>query len=244
LEEYIGSSDPRDVIVLADSGDDDKTIETAIVAKHGHVIISFSNTRRVTSDQRSLTTPPSRAWCHIATCFRNHRRLKWTTIRVRTNGANRKRMECRIRHTMGYLRYVGLVQLVCSEVTKRPDGRRQDLACHDGKATARQSVLGYRLRWAVELFHTDVKMHLGFEDVATRGFDAGPSHVHWVSCASILLHMAPPGVPADVKTIGATQRRIQEHLGHKEKRRILQQLTQIGGVQRDQDELRQALAGT
>ena len=159
-----------------------------------------------------------------------------------TNGAKRKRMEFRIRHTIGVLRYVGKVQLVCSEAKKRPDGRRKYLACNDVKATARQIVLGYRLRWAVELFHKDVKVHLGFEDVATSGFDAVQSHVHWVYCAYILLHMSPPGVPADVKSIGAKQRRIQEHLRHKEKRRILQQLTQIGGVQRDQDKLRQALA--
>ena len=96
----------------------------------------------------------------------------------------------------------GKVQLVCSEARKRPDGRRKYLACNDVKATARQIVFGYRLRWAVELFHKDVKMHLGFEDVATSGFDAVQSHVHWVYCAYILLHMSPPGVPPDVKSIG------------------------------------------
>jgi hypothetical protein len=79
----------------------------------------------VKSEALSLTTPKSRAWCPIAAFFRNHRRLKWTTIRVMTNGAKRKRMEFRIRHTMGYLRYVGKVQLVCSEPKKRPDGRRK-----------------------------------------------------------------------------------------------------------------------
>jgi len=78
-----------------------------------------------------------------------------------TNGAKRTRVAYRIRHTMGSLRYVGTVHLVCSEPRKRPDGRRKYLACNDVKATARQIVLGYRLRWAVELFHKDVKMHLG-----------------------------------------------------------------------------------
>ena len=96
----------------------------------------------------------------------------------------------------------------------------------------------------IELFQKDVKGHLGFEDVATSGFDAVQAHVHWVYCASILLHMSPPGVPAEVKSIGAKQRRIQENLGHKEKRRILQTLTQIGGVERYKDELRQALTGS
>jgi len=41
-------------------------------------------------------------------------------------------------------------------------------------------MLGYRLRWTMELFHKTVKQHLGFEDVATSGFDSVMSHVHWV----------------------------------------------------------------
>jgi len=152
-------------------------------------------------------------------------------------------VEFRIRHTMGYLRYVGKVQLVCSEPRKRPDGRRKYLACNDVKATARQIVLGYRLRWAVELFHKNVKQHLGFEEVATSGFDSVISHVHWVYCAYLLLQRSPPGVSPEVQGIGDKQRKLQAYLAHKEKRRILQKLTQIGGVNRYKDELRQALAG-
>jgi hypothetical protein len=242
LEDYIGSYDPRDVIVLADSGYDNKKIENAIANKHWNFIIALGKTRSVKSEMLYLTTPQSRAWCHIATFFRNHRRLKWKTIRVMTNGAKRKRMEFRIRHTMGSLRYVGQAQLVCSEPRKRPDGRRKYLACNDVKATARQIVLGYRLRWAVELFHKDVKQHLGFEEVATTSFDSVESHVHWVYCSYILLHMSLPGVSPDVKSLGDKQRQLQRVLAHKEKRRVLQKLTQIGGVQRYKDELRQALA--
>jgi hypothetical protein len=242
LEDYIGSYDPRDVIVLADSGYDNKKIENAIANKHWNFIIALGKTRSVKSEMLYLTTPQSRAWCHIATFFRNHRRLKWKTIRVMTNGAKRKRMEFRIRHTMGYLRYVGQAQLVCSEPRKRPDGRRKYLACNDVKATARQIVLGYRLRWAVELFPKDVKQHLGFEDVATTSFDSVESHVHWVYCSYILLHMSLPGVSPDVKSLGDKQRQLQRVLANKEKRRVLQKLTQIGGVQRYKDELRQALA--
>lgn len=243
LEDYIGSYDPRDVLVLADSGYDDKKIENAVAKKHWNFIIALGKTRSVKSETLYLTTPQSRAWCHIATFFRHHRRLKWQTIRVMTNGAKRKRVEFRIRHTMGYLRYVGKVQLVCSEPRKRPDGRRKYLACNDVKATARQIVLGYRLRWAVELFHKNVKQHLGFEEVATSGFDSVISHVHWVYCAYLLLQRSPPGVSSEVQGIGDKQRKLQAYLAHKEKLRILQKLTQIGGVNRYKDELRQALAG-
>ncbi|OQY14341.1 MAG: hypothetical protein B6I30_00770 [Desulfobacteraceae bacterium 4572_187] len=46
--------------------------------------------------------------------------------------------------------------------------------------------MGYRLRWAIEIFHKHIKMFLGFEDVATKWFEAVESHVHWVYCAYIV----------------------------------------------------------
>src|SRR5262252_5279441 len=244
LEDYIGAYDRREVLVLADSGYDNKKIEQAIADKGWHCIIALSKTRSVKSDALYLSTPTSQQWCHIDTFFRRHRRLKWDTIRLATSGNKRKRMDVRVRHTAGYLGYVGKVELVCSERRHRPDGRRKYLACNDLRATARQIVTGYRMRWAVELFHKCVKQHLGFGDVATPSFDAVISHVHWVYCAYILLHMAPPGLAPGNQSIGDKQRALQQSLADKEKRHILQKLTQIDGVQRYKEELRQALAGT
>ena len=162
-------------------------------------------------------------------------------MRLATSGNTRKRRDLRVRHTSGYLRSVGKVELVCSELRNRPDGRRKYLACNDLRATARQIVSAYRMRWAVELFHKSVKQPLGFEEVETHGFDAVMSHVHWVYCAYILLHMSPPGLSLGSQSIGDKQRALQQGLADKEKRQILQKLSQIGGVQRYQDELRQAL---
>jgi hypothetical protein len=243
LEDYIGAYDRREVLVLADSGYDNKKIEQAIADKGWHFIIALSKTRSVKSEALYLSTPPSRQWCHIDTFFRRHRRLKWDTIRLATSGNKRKRMDLRVRHTSGYLRSVGKVELVCSEQRHRPDGRRKYLACNDLRATTRQIVTGYRMRWAVEVFHKTVKQHLGFEDVATHGFEAVMSHVHWVYCAYILLHMAPPALSPGAQSIGEKQRALQQGLAAREKRQILQKLTQIGGVQRYKDELQQALAG-
>jgi hypothetical protein len=50
--------------------------------------------------------------------------------------------------------------LVCSEPKKRPEGRRRYFACKDVKVTARQIMLGYRLHWAVELFHKKMGIRL------------------------------------------------------------------------------------
>src|SRR5882724_3039832 len=154
LEDYIGAYDQREVLVLADSGYDNKKIENAIANKGWNFIIALGKTRSVKSEALALSTPKSQQWCHIDTFFRRHRRLKWDTIRLSMSGNKRKRMDFRVRHTSGYLRSVGKVELVCSEQRNRPDGRRKYLACNDLRATIRQIVTGYRLRWAVELFIT------------------------------------------------------------------------------------------
>lgn len=241
LVDYIGSHDPSDVVVLTDSGYDNKHIEKTISDKKWAFIMALKQTRSVKSTHLYTTTPKSKQWSQMAQFFRKQRRLKWTTIRLMTNGNKRKRMEFRIRHTRGYLRYVGQVQLVCSEPKNRPEGRRRYFACNDMRVTARQIMLGYRLRWAVEVFHKSVKQNLGFAEVSTSEFDSVISHVHWVYCAYILLNLPPPGVSSQSKSLGDKQRQLRTYLEAKEKRRILQRLTQIGGIQRFKDEIRQAL---
>jgi hypothetical protein len=54
--------------------------------------------------------------------------------------------------------------------------------------------------------------------------------------------MSPPGLSPESQSVGDRQRALQQGLADQEKRHILQKLTQIGGVQRYKDELRQALA--
>ena len=151
LEDSSGTYEPRQVVGLTESGYDNKKLQKAIAAKPWHCIIALGKTRSVKAPTLALTTPKAKQWCHIATFFRHHRWLKWQPMRIPTNGTKRKRMACRTRDTMGYLRYVGQVQLVCSEPHKRPDGRRKYFACNDMRVTARQIMLGYRLRWAMEM---------------------------------------------------------------------------------------------
>ena len=151
-------------------------------------------------------------------------------------------MEFRIRQITGYLRYVGKAQLICSEFKKRRrNGRRKYLACNDLKATPRQILLGYRIRWEIEIFHKMIKMFLGFEDVAPKWFDSVVSHVHWVYCAYILLNFHPPGMPKDIKSIAEKQKMITHSAKNKEISHALQLLSQINGVDRLKIELRQAL---
>ncbi|MGA1795815.1 MAG: transposase, partial [bacterium] len=210
LEDYIGPYRDQEVVVLADSGYDNKKIQNAVAQRKWNFIISLGKTRSVKSEKTYADTPESKGWITVADLFRNHRRLKWQTIRIAANSSKRKRIDFRARQLVGYLRSVGMVKLVCSEFKKRPDGRRKYLACNDLNATLRHIVMGYRMRWRIEIFHKEVKMHLGFEDVSTRWFQSVTAHVHWVYCAYILLHAPPPGISDQAQSLVERQRKIRQ----------------------------------
>lgn len=242
LKDYFGPHDPKKVVVLADSGYDCKEIENAITAKKWKYIIALKKKRSVKTEKEFTNTPKSKGWHQVEQFFKNHRRVKWITVFLPKNSSVKKRMEFRIRQITGYLRHVGKAQMICSEFKKRSrDGRRKYLACNDLKATPRQILLGYRIRWEIEIFHKMIKMFLGFEDVAPKWFDSVVSHVHWVYCAYILLNFHPPGMPKEIKSIAEKQNMITQSIKNKEISHRLQVLSQINGVDRLKIELRQAL---
>ena len=243
LADSRGADDPRQGGVFMESGYAKTQSQKAIAAKPGPCIRAVGKTRRVTSRTCALPTPTAQPWGHIATVLRPQRWRTWPTIRMPTNGTKRKRMEFRTRDPRGSLRDGGQVQGGCSNPRTRPDGRRKEFAGNAMRVTARQLMLGYRLRWAMALCQKTGQPSLGFEEVATRGWASGMSHVPWVYGASRWLAMSPPGGSAGVTSLGDAQRQLQPLLANQEQRRMLQKLPQLGGVQRYQEALRQALAG-
>jgi hypothetical protein len=243
LEAYIGTYAPEKVVVIADSGYDDHAIQQTILNKHWQFLFALKSRRGVKSPAQYLKTRKSKGWTQIAQFFKNHRRLRWNTVDVPAPNTKNKRMEFRVRQTTGYLKGVGKVQLVCSEFKKRRNGRRKYLACSDLSVTPRHILIGYRLRWRIEIFHKQVKMHLGFEDVSPKYFRSVETHVYLVYCAYILLRMDLPGLPHDARTILEKQAYIKAILDKRTLARILQRLTQFGGVEKYMDELKAVLSG-
>lgn len=243
LDEYIGPHDPKHVIVLADSGYDDKDIECLIERRRWAFVIALKKTRSVKTEKEYTTTGKAKGWSQIEELFKRHRWIKWATVFLPKNSALKKRTEFRTKQITGFLRDVGKVQLICSEFKKRPKGRIKYLASNDLKATTRQILLAYRIRWEIEIFHKMVKMFMGFEDVAAKSFKSVISHVHWVYCAYILLNSQPPGMPKDVKSVSEKQELIKQVLQKKEISRIRQMLTRINGVENYMIELQKALEG-
>ena len=97
------------------------------------------------------------------------------------------------------------------------------------------------MRWAIEIFHKEVKMFLGFEDVATKWFSSVIAHVHWVYCVYILLNSKCIEVPEKLKSLTEKQHWIANIIENKEKSRVLQLLTRINGVTLYKTEIQAAL---
>lgn len=242
LTRYVGFHQTGDIIVLMDSGYDVKKLQRTIRTRGWHFLGALKARRSVKSPVQHAKTTSSTGWTGIAKFFKDHRRLAWQTICLSANRGTQKRMEVRVRQTTGYLKGVGAVQLVCSEYKRRRTGRRKYLACSDLDATPEQIVCGYRLRWKIEIFHKEVKQYLGFEDVAPKYFSSVESHVSLVYCAYILLHMDMPGIPDKAATILEKQAAVKRMLEKRRAARILQILTQFGGVETYKEELKAALA--
>jgi hypothetical protein len=242
LTAYIGLHRKHDVIVLMDSGYDVKKVQRAIRGRGWHFLSALKSRRSVKSLVQHTKTPSSTGWTGIAKFFKDHRRLAWTTICLPTKSGTHMRMEFRVRHTKGYLKGVGMVQLVCSEYKRRRKGRRKYLACSDLDTTPEQMLRGYRLRWAIEIFHKEVKQYLGFEHVAPKYFCSVETHVSLVYCAYILLHMEMPGIPDEATTILEKQAAVKRILEKRTAARILQTLTQFGGVETYKEELKAVLS--
>jgi hypothetical protein len=243
LEAYLGPYAPEKVVVIADSGYDNHAIQQTIVTKQWHFLFALKRRRSVKSPAQYRKTRPSNGWTQIAQFFKNHRRLRWNTVAVPAPDTKKQRMEFRVRQTEGYLKGVGRIQLVCSEFKKRRNGRRKYLACSDLRVTSTQILIGYRLRWRIEIFHKHIKMHLGFEDMSPQYFRSVETHVYLVYAAYILLQMDCPGLPHHARTILDKQAYIKAILDKRTIARILHTLTQFGGVEKYMNELKAVLSG-
>ncbi len=245
LEEYIGPHAPEKVVVLADSGYDDQKIQKAIASKNWKFIIALKSTRGVKTEKVYNSTKRTEDWKSVTATFKDNRKIGWRTIRAPKNGGKKKRMEFRVRQIIGYLKNFGKAQLICSKFkTNSNKGKRKHLACNDLKATPRQIVIGYRLRWAIEIFHKEIKMFLGFADVSAKHFSSVISHVHWVYCAYILSNSLPPGFPTGMKSMAEKQLMVNKIIESKGLSAVNQLLTQAKGTQRLKVHIQKALNGS
>jgi hypothetical protein len=241
LNEYIGPHVSSDVIVLTDSGFDNKKIQKAVLKKKWHFICALKCSRGVKSEAKYAKDPESHDRDGVGIFFKKFRKLPWSAVRIFTDGPKKRRTEFRIRHAEVFLKETGKIRAVCSEFKKNRGGRRKYFACSDLKMQPRQILIAYRLRWKIEIFHKHIKMHSGFEHAAAKQFSSVASHVHLVYTAYILLHSGLPGTGDDSDSPIEKQAKVKQILKNRETACIIHELTKIGGADRLKNELKSAL---
>lgn len=176
-QDLLPGVDPSEMVVLSDSGYDNKVLQNFILSKGWDFIGSIKKTRSVyTSTQQRQS---------VEDLFSNTRKSgPWQTVYHKINGG-KKRREIATRTLIGFLK--GVSQPVKLMSVEKPNKQRLHLACSHTSVSTGAITRLYRMRWKIELFHRDVKSYLGLEDAGLTKFQSIHSHVLWVYCAYLLL---------------------------------------------------------
>jgi hypothetical protein len=187
LNAWVGLHDPSEVVVLMDSGYDNKRIQNTIVDLGWDFVGSLKSSRGAKSIHANSSSKIL-GFTKIRELFRlNRRYAPWENVRIESASTeNKTRKKFRIRRIEGYLKgLMSPVALICS---KKSRGKGNlFLACSNRSIGTRSILAAYTIRWRVELFHRDVKDKLGMLDAGVSHFESQRSHVHWVYCAYLLL---------------------------------------------------------
>jgi hypothetical protein len=184
LSEWIDSHAAQSVVVLVDSGYDDKRLQR-IILDRGWDLIGSLKTQRTAETLSTVLNEVQPKYRSIVEIFRSVRKqAPWQTVHlVDSNG---KRVRSRVRRTSVMLRGVShVVAILCAE--KAAGKGRRYLACSRTDLETKVILEGYRLRWRVELFHRAVKDEFGLQDAGVEAFESLESHVQWVYCAYLLV---------------------------------------------------------
>ena len=167
-------SNLREICFLQDSGYDCKKIQRTILAIGSHFVAALKSSRTV-NDWR------------VKEYFKRHKCHASKTIRFK--GSGRKRITFQVRlATNVRLKGVGNVNVVCSK-GRRGKKVTMKYLVSSANLTARNIVKYYRVRWAIETWHKEVKQKFGFGDNSCKAFHAVQAHVQLVIIAYILKTM-------------------------------------------------------
>ena len=224
LHSYVGVYNVSEVVVLADSGYDNKKLQQKIVDLGWDFVVALKISRGAKSETQFEDKKKS---CRISELFRTCRYAPWKTVRDHVNGwKQKKRKEFRVRELLGFLNGVATkVKFVLSEERGSRKGRKF-IACSNTKVGIGAIVRAYRQRWNIELFHKDVKSYLGFEDVSCHDFESVDAHVHWVYCAYLLL----PKLAPESKSILEGKHAIRRNYENRGFRKILALANRFDGM--------------
>lgn len=231
LHAWIGIHDPNEIVVLMDSGYDDKVIQNIIISR-GWDFISSLKCNRSTKSIHNPDRRTSTGWKQIRELFRlNRKYAPWETVRIHSaSKKKKKRKSFRVRRIEGFIKGITIpVALVCS----KKKGKKKDnfyFACSNVTISTRSISIGYSIRWRVELFHRDTKQQLGMTDAGVQSFDSLSAHIYWVYCAYLLLKQQAVEQKDNPSSIQHRQKILTKRWEKQRYRKIIQLSTRFDGV--------------
>lgn len=239
LAELVGPYDPEEVVVMGDSGYDDKKLQAAILARGWDFLGALKVARGTKTSVEHETGKAT--WRRVDDLFWAARKqAPWQTVRVAVDGG-KKRRKFRARKLVGRLKGIARdVALVCSE--KSGGTGRRYFACSRARLDVGAIVRAYTKRWEIELFHRASKHQFGLLDAGVHNFDSLTAHIHWVYCAYLLAHELEID---GAETLLDKQRRLTKLAAQgpweERLRRIIAAKNQFGGRERQESLLAAAL---
>jgi hypothetical protein len=241
LAQYIGTYDPKEVVVLADSGYDNKKLQRLILSFGWDFLSSLKTSRSAQTNHQTNANPKS--WRRIDALFRAvKKQAPWKTVRINVD-KGKKRRKFRARKLIGRIKDVHQdVALVCSE---KSSGRgRRFFACSNTRVDVGAILRVYRLRWEIEIFHRTTKHQLGLLDAGVTDFDALTAHMHWVYCAYLMLHKVElPNVESLLEKQRSLTKMVAQAPVVTQIKKIAAARTQCGGLKRQKRLIEEAIRG-
>jgi hypothetical protein len=196
---------------IMDSGYDVKEIQKSVREIGANFVVALKSNRTIEGKQVYKYFNENRRW------------LPWIPIRLRVgNGGKNSRRTYSIRTATGLrLKGFGPVTVVCSKATHRSRRTMKYLAASDPRMTGKQIVVWYSRRWAIELWHKEMKQNFGFGDCHSARFSAIEAHVNLTLTAYLIQ-----------KDTGRSQLRIEEYTLFKQLKEIRTELTRFGALSR------------
>ena len=215
---------PNEILVLLDSGYDNKKIQSAIISRQWDFISSLKCCRNISDKPKD--------WKRIDRYFGDGRR-PFISVRLESYRGKRKVLSrYQVKQRVGLLKGVRQrVKLLCSKRLK--DKRMKFLACSNIKVSPKLILLAYKKRWTIEIFHREVKSYLGLEDAGVKRFNSLHSHVHFVYVTYNMLKERYPG-----DGIRVAQMKTQWDFEQDKGKGLLKQLSLINGSQHAKTQIR------
>jgi len=210
----------KQVLFIMDSGYDAKKIQGSIQWLGANFVSALKSNRTIQGKQ-------------VREYFREKRRwLPWKSIRLHVgNGGKKSRRKFSIRTaTQVNLKGFGPITVVCSKAMSRARQSTKYLAASDPRMTGREIVSWYSKRWAIELWHKEMKQNYGFGDCHSSRFSATASHVNFCLAAYLIQ-----------KDTGKQQMSLEGYACLQQWREVKRELTKFGSVVRLKTRVDQAI---